>query len=120
MILLWLLLVPAAGGVLAWIAGARHPDWPRWIALFVLAIDFILALTLIGPAVASGHTSWIASLDLPWIPQLGISFELGLDGLSLVLILLAIALGLLYSGVTMALATVRRTSSALSAANPGS
>ena len=93
MILLWLLLMPAAGGILAWLAGARHPDWPRWIALFVLAIDFILALTLIGPAVASGHTSWIASFDLPWIPQLGISFELGLDGLSLVLILLTIALG---------------------------
>ncbi|HEX3982646.1 MAG TPA: NADH-quinone oxidoreductase subunit M [Acidisoma sp.] len=94
MILLWLLLVPAVGGVLAWAAGAQHPDWPRWIALFVLAIDLVLALTLIGPAMSSGHAAWIASLDRPWIPQLGISFELDLDGLSLVLILLSIVLGL--------------------------
>ena len=95
MSLLWLILIPALGGVLAWIAGARHPDWPRWIALFVLAIDLLIALTLIGPAVSSGRTAWIASLDLPWIPQLGISFELNLDGLSLVLILLTIVLSLI-------------------------
>jgi NADH-quinone oxidoreductase subunit M len=95
MTLLWLFLVPAVGGILAWIAGSRHPDWPRWIAIFVLAIDLIIAMTLIAPAISSGQTGWIASLDLPWIPQLGISFELDLDGLSLVLILLTIALGLI-------------------------
>jgi NADH-quinone oxidoreductase subunit M len=93
MILLWLLLLPTVGGVVAWIAGSRHPDWPRWIALGVLLIDLLLALTLIGPAVSSGHTAWIASFDRPWIPQLGISFELDLDGLSLILVLLTIALG---------------------------
>jgi NADH-quinone oxidoreductase subunit M len=93
MSLVWLLLIPALGGVLAWMAGGRHPDWPRWIALFVLTIDLLIALSLIGPAMSSGHTAWIASFDRPWIPQLGISFELDLDGLSLVLILLTIALG---------------------------
>lgn len=92
MILVWLLLIPGIGGVLAWFAAARHPDWPRWISLAVLAIDLLLALTLIGPAVSSGHGAWIASFHRPWIPQLGISFELDLDGLSLVLILLTIAL----------------------------
>ena len=94
MSLLWLLLVPALGGVLAWVSGARHPNWPRWIALVVLAIDMVIALTLVGPALSSGQSAWIVGLDRPWIPQLGISFELDLDGLSLVLILLSIALGL--------------------------
>ncbi len=97
MTLVWLLLIPGIGGALAWMAGGRHPNLPRWIALAVLVIDFIIALTLIGPAISSGipasHTAWIASFDRPWIPQLGISFELYLDGLSLVLILLTIALG---------------------------
>jgi NADH-quinone oxidoreductase subunit M len=98
MILAWLLIIPAIGGVLACLPGARHKDGPRWIALLVLAIDLVLALTLIGPHLVSsmppGHTAWIATLDRPWIPQLGISFELDLDGLSLVLILLTILLGL--------------------------
>ena len=98
MILAWLLIIPAIGGILAWIAGGRHPDAPRWVALLVMAIDLVLALTLIGPHLVSGmvpgHAAWIASLDKPWIPQLGISFELDLDGLSLVLILLTILLGL--------------------------
>ena len=93
MILAWLLIIPAIGGILAWIAGA-HPNAPRWIALLAMAIDLLLALTLVGPhlvsAIAPSHTAWIASLDKPWIPQLGISFELDLDGLSLVLILLTI------------------------------
>src|ERR1700761_441301 len=93
MILFWLLLIPAVGGALAWLGGSRHPDWPRWIALGVLLLDLLLGLPLIGPAVSSGQTAWIASLDRPWIPQLGISFELDLDGLSLVLILLTIVLG---------------------------
>jgi len=94
MSLLWLLLIPAMGGVLAWLAGARHKDWPRWIALAVLVIDLLIALSLTGSAVSPGQTAWIASFDRPWIPQLGISFELDLDGLSLALILLTIALGL--------------------------
>ncbi|MDE1905179.1 MAG: NADH-quinone oxidoreductase subunit M [Rhodospirillales bacterium] len=94
MILLWLLLIPAVGGGIAWAAGARHPDWPRWISLLVLTIDLLLALTLIGPATTSRDAAWITSLDLPWIPQLGISFELNLDGLSLVLILLTLILSL--------------------------
>ncbi len=93
-ILLLLLLIPAIGGVLAWLSGARHPDWPRWIAIFALAADLLLTLPLIGRAVMPGQSAWITSIDLPWIPQLGISFELNLDGLSLVLILLTIVLGL--------------------------
>ena len=95
MILFWLLLIPLAGGILTWLAGGRHPDWPRWIALAVLVIELLLALSLLGAAVPPGQTAWIMSFDRPWIPQLGISFELDLDGLSLVLILLTIALGLI-------------------------
>lgn len=95
MSLLWLLLTPLLGGGLAWLAGPRHPDGSRWIAILVLAIDLLIALSLLDPAASSGRNAWIASLDLPWIPQLGISFELNLDGLSLLLILLTIALGLI-------------------------
>lgn len=95
MILLWLLAVPAVGGALAWGAGAAHPNWSRWISIVVLSLDLLLALSLISPATSSSHPAWIASFERPWIPQLGISFELDLDGLSLVLILLTLALSLI-------------------------
>ncbi len=95
MILLWLLAVPAVGGALAWGAGAAHANWSRWISIVVLSLDLLLALSLISPATSTGHTAWIASFERPWIPQLGISFELDLDGLSLVLILLTLALSLI-------------------------
>ena len=95
MILFWLLIFPAVGGVLAWIAGTRNPDAPRWVSIAVLTLELLMALPLIGAAAAPGHGAWIAQFDHSWIPQLGISFELDLDGLSLVLILLTIVLSLI-------------------------
>jgi len=99
MILLWVFLVPLIGGMVAWLAERRGADWPRWVSLAVLAIDLALVVTLWAQhydavAVAARGT-WFADLDLPWIPPLGIRFHLGIDGLSLLLILLTLGLGIM-------------------------
>ncbi len=91
MMLAWLVALPVLGGFLAWHAQRWHADAPRYVALVVLAVD--LALTLFLGSQGAGEP-WLASLRLPWIPQLGISFRLDMDGLSLVLILLTLGLGL--------------------------
>jgi NADH-quinone oxidoreductase subunit M len=98
MILIWLIIVPMVAGLLAWLLGNRHPSWSRWISLIALAINLILSLTLLTQdahllTITPGGP-WLAEIDLNWIPQLGISFHLAVDGLSLVLVLLTAFLGM--------------------------
>jgi NADH-quinone oxidoreductase subunit M len=94
--LLWLILTPLIGGMLAGFAGRRSPALSRGLSLACLAIDLGLVLVLSvthdsTPLAANG--TWLAQMDWPWIPQLGIRLHLGLDGLSLLLILLTLGLG---------------------------
>jgi NADH-quinone oxidoreductase subunit M len=97
-ILLWLILTPLVGGVLAGLCKRRNNALPRWLSLAALAIDLLLILVLSanhnGAAVVPNGT-WLAEIDWSWIPQLGISLHLGLDGLSLLLILLTLGLGII-------------------------
>ena len=99
MLLLWVPLVLLIGGALAWLAEARGGNWPRWVTLAVLAADLGIVLTIWaqhhGAIAITGHGAWVAQLDLPWIAPLGIRFHLGLDGLSLLLILLTLGLGIM-------------------------
>ncbi len=99
MILVWMIAIPTLGGLLAWLLGRRHADWPRWVALAALAIDLVPALMLAtrsfgGNFVVPGGP-WLVSFDLPWVPALGIRFFLAADGLSLVLVLMTVFLGIM-------------------------
>ena len=46
MILLWLILTPLIGGVLAGFSGRRNNALSRWLSLACLAIDLVLVLVL--------------------------------------------------------------------------
>ena len=84
--------LPAAGALLAW-------GWPeasdeersghraRGVALGVSLLEFALALALWW-TFERGPDGFSHGVDAPWIPALGVSFRLGVDGISLVLILL--------------------------------
>lgn len=98
MILLWLIVVPIAGGLLAWLLERLNSSWPRYAALAAMAVDLVLGgflaftrpgLTGIGPG-----GPWLAEIQLPWIPQFGIGIFFAADGLSLVLVLLTAFLGI--------------------------
>lgn len=95
MILLALLLVPFAGGVLAWAAETVSPLAVRWTALCAAALELVVAAVawFAYPAPAAGWPPWVAQFQAEWVPQLGISFHLAADGLSLALIALTGFLG---------------------------
>jgi NADH-quinone oxidoreductase subunit M len=92
MILPWFIGIPFAAGLFAWLLGDRRAPLVRWLSLVSLAVTLALGLVLWSQAPApfsflSGGP-WLAQLDLPWIPPLGIRFQLAADGLSLLLLLL--------------------------------
>ena len=97
MILLWLIVVLIIGGLLAWLAARARPLLCRWISLTAVSLDLVLAVVLAVRNFSSGRAGanrWFNQLDWDWIPQSGIHFHLGMDGLSLLLVLLTLFLGL--------------------------
>ncbi len=105
MTLVWLILIPLIGGLLSWRSDRLAPAAPRWIALVGMLIALALSLwvwatkdfsfTGAGFSSASGAPTWTIEYRAEWIPALGASFHLGLDGLSMLLIVLTNLLGVM-------------------------
>jgi NADH-quinone oxidoreductase subunit M len=96
MILWTLILIPICAAPLAWWAEARSRNAPRWFAISALTLDLAMTLFIWGQdwLLPSDNGRWIFETHASWIPRWGINLHLGLDGLSLVLILLTGFLGL--------------------------
>lgn len=73
-----LILLPILGGLFAYAISGRSAAWTRLITLAVLSANIVVTFCAFG---IEGY--W------DWIPSLGASFHLSLDGLSFVLVLLA-------------------------------
>lgn len=104
MILVWLVLIPLLGGVLAGFIGAKNPTASRWVSLIALALDSILALGLASQYLVGTENPstgpWFVEWSQSWIPQFGVSLHLAVDGLSLVMVLLTLFLGLIGVGAS--------------------
>jgi NADH-quinone oxidoreductase subunit M len=78
--------IPVVAGVLVLAAGERNP-WTRWIALLGAILGFVVTLPLwtgFDPT-----TSAMQFVELrPWIPRFNINYHLGVDGISLLFVLL--------------------------------
>ncbi|HEY7393138.1 MAG TPA: proton-conducting transporter membrane subunit, partial [Bryobacteraceae bacterium] len=86
MILAWLLIILGAGAFASVVAARWSTVASRSIALACVLADFALMLALWIRGVAP-------ALDVPWMDQFGIHFQLAIDGLSLLLLLLTFFLG---------------------------
>ena len=93
MILVWLIVILLAGGFLAWLPRGEKTVWSRWISLAAVAVDFVIALGLWLRPGSGGQ--WLAEVHWPWIPRFGIGVHLGIDGLSLLMVLLTLFIGIL-------------------------
>lgn len=94
MILVCLIIVLLLGGLGAWAANIWSALWSRLVALLALTIDAaLLVLAITVSARQAKPNQWLLEFSHEWIPQFGVSFHLGLDGLSLLLVTLTLLLG---------------------------
>lgn len=94
MILLWFIIILMAGGILAWISAQWSTTLCRWISILSLLVNFFLALMLwFNAPEQPSDSTWITTFTAEWIPSFGISFNLALDGLSLLMLILTFLLG---------------------------
>lgn len=86
-LLIWL---PILGGVFVLITGDdRNPGVSRYLALFTVLLTLILCVPLVSGFDLQTFTMQYIE-EIPWMPALGINYSLGIDGLSLLLIVLSI------------------------------
>jgi NADH-quinone oxidoreductase subunit M len=85
--------LPALGAVaIALLIGKRREREIKWAANLILAADFLLSLLLLrGFDFASAELQHVTQLQ--WIPSVGVEYFTGIDGISLLLILLTTSLG---------------------------
>jgi len=100
LVLIGLLLV---GGVMAWLAERIAVNLSRWVSLATVTVSLLYLLGIISglpegslqltPDPGDG-SSWLLYLHIDWIERFGIALEMAMDGLSLLLVVLTLLLGL--------------------------
>jgi len=86
-LLIWL---PIIGGVFVFMTGDdNNPNVSRYVSLFTVILTLLMCIPLVaGFNLNSMDMQFVE--DIPWMPALGIHYHLGIDGLSLLLIVLSI------------------------------
>ncbi len=82
-----MLLAPIVGAIVLLLVPERRADWVRRIAVAVTTISLAIAVALFIQFDRARGGYQFEQL-IPWIPQLGIGYHVGVDGISVVLALL--------------------------------
>jgi len=81
---IWL---PILGGLMVLGSGDKSPNVTRWLALIVSVLTFLVSLPLWGGFDAGTAAMQFEELA-PWIPAFDVHYHLGVDGISMPLIIL--------------------------------
>ena len=102
MVMINLILILLIGGLLAILSERISDTMPRKVAMAIVLIDLLYLLiclsgmpdiTQLQAPVANDPSTWLMHFKADWIPAFGISIELALDGISLLMVLLTLILG---------------------------
>ncbi|QDP71750.1 NADH-quinone oxidoreductase subunit M [Legionella israelensis] len=86
-LLIWL---PILGGVFIFLTGDdNNPNVSRYLSLFTVLLTLLLCIPLVSGFDADTFSMQYVE-EIPWMPSLGINYSLGIDGLSLLLIVLSV------------------------------
>lgn len=81
---IWL---PVLGGLLVAFSGDKAPNASRWLALVVAVLTFLLSLSLYTNF-DTGTAAMQLQENIPWIEAFKVNYHLGVDGISMPLIIL--------------------------------
>ncbi|HEX2975205.1 MAG TPA: proton-conducting transporter membrane subunit, partial [Bacteroidales bacterium] len=95
MILIYLILILAFGGILAWIAGRFSKMASFIISLTAILIDLVLIIVLLFQISEFSQDGWSEEYSASWIPEVGIGIHLAVDGLSLLMLALTFFIGVI-------------------------
>lgn len=97
MILLYLILLLMLGGVVSWLAGNKNEVAGKWIAFLsvLTGLGVMVSLWIKNPVSLRDSGPWLIDYQVDWIPSLGASFHLAMDGLSMVMVVLTLFIGAL-------------------------
>jgi NADH-quinone oxidoreductase subunit M len=85
--------IPVLGAIII-ILFLRRDNTIKWFANFVVVVDFLLSLRLIPGFIKDRHVmQFVEKAD--WIKSIGVQYFLGVDGISILLVLLTTFLGVL-------------------------
>ena len=81
-------VLPAAGALTLLAAGARADRWARWFGVAVSGAVLVLSVALVFGFDRRTPARLQGVVDPIWVPQLGLHLHLGVDGMSLPLVVL--------------------------------
>jgi len=83
-----IIFLPLVAGLIILLTARKHPEYARGIALVVSALNFVLAIILwLKYDISGGGYQFQESVS--WLPALGISYHVGVDGFSLPMVMMA-------------------------------
>jgi NADH-quinone oxidoreductase subunit M len=86
----WLSLavwVPIVAGLIVLAVGDRNPREARWISLVGAIVGFLVTIPLVAGFQTGTSAMQFVELN-PWIPRFNVNYHLGVDGISVLFILL--------------------------------
>ncbi len=82
------IFIPLIAGLLILFLGRQKPNWIRPIALVASTLVLILVLVL-WASYNIENAGYQFEESIPWLPQLGISYHLGVDGIGIAMLVMA-------------------------------
>ena len=82
-----IMAIPVAGFFVVLLTPGDREDFIKWTAAIFSVITFVVSLGLLsGPFTQTSEFLWAGKV--PWVPSAGITYALGVDGMSILLVLL--------------------------------
>ena len=83
--------LPALGALVIAFLPSSRPNLARYTALGFALLAWVVSLVMLAGFVATNHADQFTE-SAPWIPMFGITYSVGVDGLSMVLVVLTTTL----------------------------